>query len=87
MQRAGAASRSVPKKRAARGEGRRPEPTGAITDAEAYELLGVSQGCTPEELTRAYQKEGVRVAPGQAQRDDGAGAKGLRDAAQNLCVY
>jgi hypothetical protein len=45
------------KKRAARGEGRRPEPTGAVTDAEAYELLGVSQGCTPEELTRAYHRK------------------------------
>ena len=44
------------KKRAARAEGRRPEPTGAVTDAEAYELLGVSQGCTPEELARAYHR-------------------------------
>jgi DnaJ like chaperone protein len=45
------------KKRAARGEGRRPEPTGAVTEGEAYELLGVSQGCTPEELARAYHRK------------------------------
>jgi len=33
------------KARAARGE----EPTGPVSQAEAYELLGVSQGCPPKE--------------------------------------
>jgi len=45
------------KKRAARGDGGRPEPTGPVTQAEAYELLGVSQGCTLEELARAYHRK------------------------------
>jgi len=45
------------KKRAARGEGHRPEPTGPVTQVEACELLGVSQGCTPEELARAYHRK------------------------------
>ena len=45
------------KKRAARGDGRRPEPTGPVTQAEACELLGVSQGCTPEELAKAYHRK------------------------------
>ena len=45
------------KARAARGDGHGSEPTGPLTQAEAYELLGVSRGCTPEELTRAYHRK------------------------------
>ncbi len=42
------------KARAARGDG---EPTGPISQAEAFELLGVAPGCTPEELTTAYHRK------------------------------
>ncbi len=41
------------KARAARGE----EPTGPISKAEAYALLEVSQGCSPEELASAYHRK------------------------------
>jgi DnaJ like chaperone protein len=41
------------KARAARGE----EPTGPVTQSEAYELLGVGQGCSPEELASAYHRK------------------------------
>jgi len=51
------------KNRAARGEGRRPEPTGPVTQAEAYELLGVSQGCSPEELANAYHRKVLQWHP------------------------
>jgi len=33
------------------------EPSGPVTQAEAYELLGVSPGCTREELTKAYHRK------------------------------
>ena len=45
------------KKRAARGDGHGSDPTGPVTQAEACELLGVSPGCTPEELARAYHRK------------------------------
>ena len=51
------------KKRTARGEGHRPEPTGPVTQAEACELLGVSQGCTPEELASAYHRKVLQWHP------------------------
>jgi hypothetical protein len=30
------------------------EPSGPVTPSEAYELLGVNAGCSPEELAAAY---------------------------------
>jgi Sec-independent protein translocase protein TatA len=44
------------KARAARGDGHGSEPTGPVSQAEAYELLGVAAGCTPEELSAAYHR-------------------------------
>ena len=51
------------KARAARGDGHGSEPTGPVTQAEACELLGVSQGCTPEELARAYHRKVLQWHP------------------------
>jgi DnaJ domain len=45
------------RKRGTRREQPTAEPSGPVTEAEAYGLLGVSPGCTPEELTRAYRKK------------------------------
>jgi DnaJ domain len=45
------------RKRGTRPEQSTAEPSGPVTEAEAYALLGVSPGCTPEELTRAYRKK------------------------------
>jgi len=45
------------KKRTARGDGGRPEPTGPVTQVEAYELLGVTPECSPDELTKAYHRK------------------------------
>ncbi len=45
------------KARAARGDGHGSDPTGPITQAEAYELLGVTPGCKPEELATAYHRK------------------------------
>ena len=45
------------KARAARGNGHGSEPTGPVTQGEAYELLGVSPGCTNEELAAAYRRK------------------------------
>jgi hypothetical protein len=47
------------KARAARGE----EPTGPLSQAEAYGLLGVSQGCSPEELASAYHRKVLEWHP------------------------
>jgi DnaJ domain len=44
------------KARAARGDGHGSEPTGPVTQGEACELLGVSPGCTKEELAAAYRR-------------------------------
>jgi len=41
------------KARAARGG----EPTGPVTQSEAYDLLGVSEGYSPEELAAAYHRK------------------------------
>ena len=41
------------KARAARGE----EPTGPVSQAEAFELLGVAPGCSSEELASAYHRK------------------------------
>jgi DnaJ-class molecular chaperone len=45
------------KQSTARGDGHGFEPTGPVTQAEAYELLGVSPGCSPEELANAYHRK------------------------------
>ncbi len=42
--------------RAARDRERGFEPTGPVTPSEAYELLGVNAGCSPEELAAAYHR-------------------------------
>jgi len=47
------------KARAARGE----EPTGPLSQAEVYELLGVGQGCSPEELASAYRRTVLQWHP------------------------
>ena len=39
--------------RAARGE----EPTGPVSHAEAYRLLGVNEGCSQEQLASAYRRK------------------------------
>jgi DnaJ-class molecular chaperone len=46
----------------ARNRGTRPEqptaePSGPVTEAEAYDLLGVSPGYTPAELAKAYHRK------------------------------
>lgn len=45
------------RQKAATGRQSPAESNGAVTQADAYELLGVSQGCTPEELARAYHRK------------------------------
>ncbi len=45
------------RQKAATGRQSPAEPNGAVTEAEACKLLGVSQGCTPDELTRAYHRK------------------------------
>jgi hypothetical protein len=47
------------KARATRGE----EPTGPVTKSEAFELLGVTPGCTPEELAAAYHRKVLQWHP------------------------
>ena len=47
------------KARAARGE----EPTGPLSQAEVYELLGVGQVCSPEELASAYRRTVLQWHP------------------------
>jgi DnaJ-domain-containing protein 1 len=42
--------------RAAKAGQTAAKPSRPVTETEAYELLGVSQGCTPEELAHAYHK-------------------------------
>ncbi len=42
--------------RAARDRERGFEPTGPVTPAEAYKLLGIGKGCSPDELTAAYHR-------------------------------
>ena len=34
-----------------------------LTEAEAYELLGVSQACTPDELANAYRRKAMQRHP------------------------
>jgi len=60
------------KARAARGE----EPTGPVAQSEAYDLLGVSEGCSPEELASAYHRKVLEWHP---DRLNEAMAKELRD--------
>ena len=60
------------KARAARGE----EPTEPVSQAEAYDLLGVSPGCSPEELTAAYHRV---VGQWHPDRLNEAMAQELRD--------
>jgi len=45
------------RKRGTRREQPTAEPSGPVTEAEAYGLLGVDSGCTPAELTRAYHRK------------------------------
>jgi len=47
------------KARAARGE----ESTGPLSQAEVYELLGVGQVCSPEELASAYRRTVLQWHP------------------------
>ena len=44
------------------------KPVGAADEADAYELLGVLRGCTPDELKKAYHK---RVAEWHPDRLEG----------------
>ena len=48
---------------AARGDGHGSEPTGPVTQTEAYELLGVTPECSPEELASAYHRKVVQWHP------------------------
>jgi hypothetical protein len=48
---------------AASGNGHGFEPTGPVTQGEAYELLGASPGCTREELTAAYRRSILQWHP------------------------
>jgi len=43
--------------RTGRREERAPEPTGLVTQAEACELLGVTQECSLGELANAYHRK------------------------------
>jgi len=45
------------RKRGTRREQPTAEPSGPVTEAEAYGLLGVSPGCSREELTTAYHRK------------------------------
>jgi DnaJ-domain-containing protein 1 len=45
------------KARAASANGHGSEPTGSVTQAEAFELLGVDLECSPKELTKAYHRK------------------------------
>ena len=45
------------KARTARGDGHASEAAGPVGQAEACELLGVSAGCTKEELANAYRSK------------------------------
>jgi hypothetical protein len=51
------------KARAASGNGHGFEQTGPVTQGEAYELLGVSPGCTNEELATAYRRSILQWHP------------------------
>jgi DnaJ domain len=51
------------KARVASGNGHGFEPTGPVTQGEAYELLGASPGCTREELTAAYRRSILQWHP------------------------
>ena len=45
------------KTRTARQEAGDSEATGPVTQTEAYELLGITPGCSPHELTSAYRRK------------------------------
>jgi hypothetical protein len=51
------------KARAARGDGHGSEATGPVTQSEAYDLLGVTPGCSPEELASAYHRKVLQWHP------------------------
>ena len=51
------------KARAASGNGHGFDPTGPVTQGEAYELLGVSPGCTRAELVAAYRRRILQWHP------------------------
>lgn len=53
------------KARAASGNGYGSEPTGSVTQAEAFELLGVGLECSPKELTKAYHRKISEWHPGK----------------------
>ena len=59
-----------------RREARFAEPTGPVTKTEACELLGVRQGCSPEELASAYHRKVLEWHP---DRLNEAMAKELRE--------
>lgn len=51
------------RKRGTRRQQPTAEPSGPVTQAEAHALLGVSPGCTPAELTRAYHRQVAQWHP------------------------
>jgi DnaJ-class molecular chaperone len=65
------------KARAARDDGHGSEPTGPVTQSEAYDLLGVTPGCSPEELASAYHTKVLQWHPDKLETM----AQELRDAA------